>query len=111
MCSDKDGALTSAAFVFVDSPASGERVSSGFQVSGCSSTFEGTVVWRLAAKDGHTLANGSAQGGSQSPGPFSFTVDYSAPAREIGRLTVSSPLVTNEGLPPVTNVIPLVLDT
>jgi hypothetical protein len=111
VCSNNDGALTSAAFVFVDAPASGERVSAGFQVSGCSSTFEGTVIWRLAAKDGHTLANGSAQGGSQSPGPFSFTVDYSAPAREIGLLTVSSPLVTNEGFPPVRNVIPLVLDT
>jgi hypothetical protein len=109
-CSDKDGALTNAAFVFVGSPTSGERVSSGFQVSGCSSTFEGTVVWRLAAKDGRTLANGSAQGGSQSPGPFRFTVDYSASVREIGRLTVSSPLVTSEGLPPVRNVIPLVLE-
>jgi hypothetical protein len=111
VCSNKDGALTGAGFVFVESPASGERVSSGFQVDGCSSTFEGTVVWRLAAKDGHTLARGSAQGGSQSPGPFSFTVDYSTPARDIGRLTVSSPLVTSEGFPPVTNVIPLVLDT
>jgi hypothetical protein len=111
VCSDKDGALTNAAFVFVDSPASGERVSSGFHVTGCSSTFEGTVVWRLAAKDGHTLANGSAQGGSQSPAPFSFVVDYSAQARELGQLTVSSPLVTSEGFPPVRNVIPLVLDT
>ena len=111
VCSNKDGALTRASFVFVDSPASGQRVSSGFQVSGCSSTFEGTVVWSLAAKDGQTLANGSAQGGSVSPGPFGFIVDYTAPVREIGRLTVSSPLVTNEGLPPVTNVIPLVLDT
>jgi len=111
VCSNKDGALTDAAFVFVDSPASGERVSSGFKVSGCSSTFEGTVVWRLAAKDGHTLAHGSAQGGSLSAGPFGFAVDYSAPAREIGLLTVSSPVVTSEGFPPVRNVIPLVLDT
>jgi hypothetical protein len=110
LCSDKDGALTNAAFVFVGSPTSGERVSSGFQVSGCSNTFEGTVVWRLAAKDGHTLANGSAQGGSQAPEPFSFSVGYSVPVREIGRLTVSSPLVTSEGFPPVRNVIPLVLE-
>ena len=44
VCSDKDGALTSAAFVFVDSPASGERVSSGFQVTGCSSTSGITFV-------------------------------------------------------------------
>ena len=110
-CSDKDGALTNAAFVFVGSPTSGERVSSGFEVSGCSSTFEGTVVWRLSAKDGHTLANGSAQGGSQSAGSFSFMVDYSTSAPEVGLLTVSSPLVTSEGFPPVRNVIPLVLDT
>jgi hypothetical protein len=111
LCSDKDGAPTNAAFVFVSSPISGQRVSSGFQVSGCSSTFEGTVVWRLVARDGHKLASGSAQGGSQSPGPFSFAVDYTAPAREIGLLAVSAPLITNEGFPPVRNVIPLVLET
>ena len=111
VCSNEDGELTNAAFVFVQSPVSGQRVSSGFEVSGCSSTFEGTVEWRLVAKDGRTLAKGSAQGGSQEPGPYEFTVDYTVPAREIGRLQVSEPRVTNEGFPPVRNVSPLVLGT
>jgi len=111
VCSNKDGALTNAAFVFVQSPASGERVSSGFEVSGCSSTFERTVLWRLAAKDGRTLAKGHTEGGGLQPGPFSFAVEYSLPAREVGRLLVSAPHVTSEGFPPAKNVVPLVLDT
>ena len=111
VCSNKDGALSNSAFVFVDSPGSGDRVSSGFEVSGCSSTFEGTLGWRLLARDGHTLAKGTAQGGSLDPGPFAFTIEYAVPSRELGRLTVSAPRVTSEGFPPVQNVIPLVLDT
>ena len=111
VCSNEDGELTNAAFVFVETPASGQRVSSGFRVSGCSSTFEGTVNWRLLAKDGHTLADGAVQGGSLEPGAYAFTVDYSVPARQIGRLVVSAPRVTSEGFPPVKNVIPLVLGT
>ena len=42
-CSDRDGALGSSAFVFVQSPVSGERVASGFRVTGCSNTFEATT--------------------------------------------------------------------
>jgi len=110
VCSNEGGELSSSSFVFVQSPSSGERVSSGFEVSGCSSTFEGTVVWGLAGKNGKPLARGSAQGGSQEPGTFSFRVEYTVPAAEVGRLVVSAPRVTNEGFPPVTNVIPLVLD-
>src|SRR5580765_1134414 len=111
VCSNKDGALTGAAFVFVQSPASGERVSSGFEVTGCSSTFEGNVVWRLAARDGRTVAQGHTEGGSAQPSPFSFAVAYSISARQVGRLLVSAPRVTSEGFPPVTNAIPLVLGT
>ncbi len=110
-CSNHDGALSNAAFVFVESPVSGDRVSSGFEVSGCSSTFEGTVGWSVADRNGRTLARGSAQGGAIESGPFSFTVDYSLSARQVGRLTVTGPRVTTEGFPPVANVIPLVLET
>jgi len=109
VCSNRDGALTRAAFVFVQSPASGERVSSGFEVSGCSSTFESTVGWRLLARSGRVLARGSAQGGGLHPGPFAFSVDYSVRGRQIGRLEVFEPRVTSEGHPPVTNALPLVL--
>jgi Immunoglobulin-like domain of bacterial spore germination len=110
-CSNHDGVLSNAAFVFVESPVSGDRVSSGFEVSGCSSTFEGTVGWSVADRNGRTLARGSAQGGAIESGPFSFTVDYSLSARQVGRLIVTGPRVTSEGFPPVANVIPLVLDT
>jgi hypothetical protein len=103
------GADTSSAFVFVESPASGDRVERGFRVSGCSNTFEGTVNWRLRDRDGRELANGFAQGGSREPGAFSFSVDYDVDARQVGQLEVYEPRVTSEGFPPVRNVIPVVL--
>jgi len=110
VCSNDDGALSNAAFVFVDSPSSGDRVTSGFAVSGCSSTFESTIGWRLFARNGRMLAHGSAQGGGLHAGPFEFSVDYAIALRQIGRLEVFEPRVTSEGFPPVTNAIPLVLD-
>ena len=109
-CSNADGALDQTAFVFVEAPSSGERVSSGFSVTGCSSTFEANVGWRLLARDGRELVSGFTQGGSTAPGPFEFTVTYSIGAREVGRLEVYEPAVTTEGFPPVRNVVPLVLE-
>jgi hypothetical protein len=109
VCSNHDGALSNATFVFVESPRSGDRVSSGFEVSGCSNTFEGTVQWLLADRNGRTLARGSTQGGSMEAGPFSFDVKYSTVARQVGRLVVTGPRVTTEGFPPVANLIPVVL--
>jgi hypothetical protein len=110
VCDDKEGILGRSSFVFVESPASGERVEKGFRVSGCSNTFEATVSWRLRARDGHKLASGFTQGGSREPGPFSFAVRYSIEAREIGQLEVYEPSVTSEGFPTVKNVMPLVLE-
>lgn len=110
VCANKDGALGRSAFVFVQSPASGERVADGFRVSGCSNTFEATVNWRLQARDGRELASGFAQGGSREPGPFSFTVRYSIGARQIGQLEIYEPSVTTEGFPTVKNIVPLVLE-
>jgi immunoglobulin-like protein involved in spore germination len=105
-----DAADASEAFVFVESPASGAHVKSGFHVSGCSSTFEGTVNWRLRDREGRPLADGFAQGGSREPGAFSFAVKYDVvDAQQVGRLEVYEPRVTTEGFPPVRNVIPLVL--
>jgi hypothetical protein len=109
VCSNGDGALTRTAFVFVWSPRSGERVSSGFRVSGCSSTFEANVTWRLRARDGHVLASGFTEGGSLEPSTFHFIVTYTIAARQIGQLEVDEPAVTTEGFPPVRNVVPLVL--
>jgi hypothetical protein len=110
VCANGDGALDKTAFVFVDAPRSWERVLNGFHVSGCSSTFEANVNWRLRARNGHVLASGFTRGGSQEPGPFAFTVDYPIGARQVGHLEVFEPQVTTEGFPPVKNVVPLVLE-
>ena len=110
VCANGEGALDRTAFVFVEAPRSGERVLNGFRVSGCSSTFESNVTWRLRARDGHVLATGFTQGGSDVPGPFAFTVDYPIGARQVDHLKVSAPQMTTKGFPPVRNVIPLVLE-
>jgi hypothetical protein len=110
VCANADGALSRTALVFVEAPRSGERVSSGFRVSGCSSTFEANVSWRLRARDGHALASGFTQGGSLKAGPFDFTVPYSIEARQIGRLEIYEPSVTTEGFPSIQNVVPVVLE-
>jgi Immunoglobulin-like domain of bacterial spore germination len=110
VCDDDDEILARSSFVIVESPASGERVSNGFRVTGCSNTFEATVGWRLRARDGRKLASGFTQGGSRELGPFSFAVRYSVDARELGQLEVYEPSVTSEGFPTVKNVMPLVLE-
>jgi immunoglobulin-like protein involved in spore germination len=114
-CSSEDGrdvcsgVDSTTAFVFVETPVSGRHVKSGFSVTGCSNTFEGTVNWRLRDKTGRELANGFAQGGSREPGAFSFAVKFDVAARQVGQLAVYEPKVTTEGFPPVRNVIPVVL--
>jgi hypothetical protein len=110
VCANEDGALTGAGFIFVQVPRSGERVSPGFRVSGCSSTFEATLNWRLRSAGGKALANGVAQGGSLEPSSFEFTVEYSVADRQVAALEVYEPRVTTEGFPPSRDVVPLVLD-
>ena len=110
VCANADGVLDKQAFVFVEAPRSGERVLDGFRVSGCSSTFEANLNWRLRARDGHVLASGFTQGGSLEPGHFEFAVSYPIGARQVGQLEVYEPQVTTEGFPPVKNVVPLVLE-
>jgi immunoglobulin-like protein involved in spore germination len=110
VCNNGDGGLDDKAFVFVEAPRSGERVVDGFHVSGCSSTFEANVNWRLRGRDGQVLASGFTQGGSLDPGPYEFTVSYPIGERQVGHLEVYEPRVTTEGFPPVKNVLPLVLE-
>ena len=110
-CSNADGALSDASFVIATTPLAGDRVNSGFAVSGCSRTFESNVQWRLLARDGTELAKGFTQGGGvDGPGPFSFTVTYSVAKRQIGHLEVFDEDVSNgEGFPPGRTMLPLVL--
>ena len=110
VCANGDGGLDNKAFVFVEGPRSGERVLSGFRVTGCSSTFEANVNWRLRARDGHVLSKGFTEGGSQEPGSFAFTVDYPIGARQIGQLEVFDSRTTKEGFPAAKNLVPLVLE-
>lgn len=110
-CDNDDGAFDQAAFVIVTEPEAGERVESGFEVAGCSRTFEGSVQWTLIGRDGSVLASGNTQGGGvDGPGDFSFTVPYKADARQIGHLRVFEEDVSDgEGNPPGRTVLPLVL--
>lgn len=112
VCGNADGALSNGPFLFVSEPRSGERVSSGFTVRGCSRTFESNVPWTLLDASGAQLAAGSTTGGGvDGPGPFSFTVTYSVPERQIGHLEVSAEDASDgeATIKPVRNVIPLVL--
>jgi len=110
-CANDDGALSDAAFVMTTSPRAGDRVATGFSVTGCSRTFESTVNWRLVGRNGAELARGHTQGGGvDGPGPFSFTVSFSVPKQEIGHLEVFEEDVSGgEGNPPGRTVLPLVL--
>jgi hypothetical protein len=110
-CDLSDGALDDAAFVIATAPAAGARVSSGFAVSGCSRTFESTVVWRLLARDGSLLGQGTATGGGvDGPGPFGFSVPFAVGERQVGHLEVFEEDVSGgEGFPPGRTVLPLVL--
>ena len=95
--------------VVVEEPQSGEEVSSGFDVRGCSSTFEANVRWRLRRADGRVLASGFTDGGSLDVAPFEFEVAYEVQERELAELEVFEPRVTQEGFPPPKDIVPLVL--
>ena len=62
-CSNEDGAFDDSAFVVTTGPKPGERVESGFDVTGCSRTFESNVQWKLLGRDGSVLASGHTTGG------------------------------------------------
>jgi hypothetical protein len=112
VCSNSDEALTDKSFIFVSTPTSGTRVKSGFLVEGCSRTFESNVPWRLIDRDGNQLAAGATTGGGVDGfGMFSFAVHFSVASQQIGHLEVIEDDPSDgEGVPPVRNVIPLVLN-
>lgn len=110
-CENDDGALDDAAFVIVTSPRAGDRVRSGFGVSGCSRTFESNVQWKLIGADGSELAGGNTQGGGvDGAGTFDFDVTYEVGERQVGHLEVMGEDASDgEGNPPGRTVLPLVL--
>lgn len=110
-CTNEDGAFNEAAFVIATAPKPGERVESGFDVTGCSRSFESNVQWKLIGRDGSILASGNTSGGGvDGPGPFSFTIPYNVTVQQIGHLEVFDEDASDgEGFPPGRTVVPLVL--
>ena len=106
-----DDSLPDAALVMVHSPASGAEVASGFEVTGCSRTFESNVVWRLLDRAGEVLAMGHATGGGvDGPAMFAFTVEYESAERQLTHLEVFEEDVSEgEGYPPPRAVVPLII--
>ncbi|MFA5911377.1 MAG: Gmad2 immunoglobulin-like domain-containing protein [Vicinamibacterales bacterium] len=96
-------------FVMVTAPAAGAKVKGGFAVTGCSRTFESTVVWTLTVRGGKELARGTAKGGGvDGPGPLSFTVTAKVTRPTLAYLEVIEPSAS--GGPPASRVIvPVVL--
>ena len=106
-----DDSLPDASMVIVTSPAAGEELASGFEVSGCSRTHESNVVWRLLDCGGEVLASGFTSGGGfDGPAPFSFTVEYEVDERQLAYLEVFEEDVSEgEGYPPPRVIVPLVI--
>ena len=106
-CDNGDGAWNGAQFVLATEPAAGARVRPGFTVSGCSSTYDGSITWKLVGRDGTQLAAGFARGGSAGAGRFEFKVDYVATALRLAQLEVQAPQGSEAEL--ARTVLPLVL--
>ena len=107
-----DASLPDAALVIVRSPESGDTVTSGFEVSGCSRTHESNVVWQLLDRSGAVLAEGFTSGGGfDGPGEFSFTVEYQGAERQLAHLEVFEVDESDgQGFPPPRDVVPLLLE-
>ena len=93
--------VRSATPFVIPTPSAGDRVESGFEVKGCSRTFESNVNWRLVARNGTELARGNTQGGGvDGPGPFAFTVTYTADQPQIGHWKCSRRTPRTGGVSP-----------
>ena len=110
-CAPVDPVLSASSFVVVTSPAPGTRVSSPFDVRGCSRTFESNVVWELRARDGGVLGSGHTSGGGVSgAAAFTFSAEFRVDRAQLGHLELFEPDASDgEGFPPGRIVIPLVL--
>ena len=108
VCDDR---LPDNPLVVVHDPLAGAEVESGFEVNGCSRTFEANVQWQLIGRAGEVLARGFTTGGGvEGPGRFAFTVDYEAEERQVAHLEVYEEDVSEgQGFPPPRAVVPLIL--
>jgi hypothetical protein len=61
--------------VAINNPYAGEIISGDYLVSGCSSAFEGTVVWELLDIYGVSVDSGFTNGGSFSVDKFEFLLE------------------------------------
>ena len=106
-----DDSLPDAPLVIVGSPVGDQDAASGFQVSGCSRTFESNVHWRLIGRTGEVLASGHASaGGVDGPAPFAFTVKYKDAEPQIAHLEVfADDVFEGQDYPPPRAVVPLVI--
>ena len=105
--------LPDNALVIVNSPSPGAVLKTGFEASGCSSTFESNVQWRLLGRSGEELASGHTSGGGvEGPAPFQFTVDFDETERQLAYLEVFEEDVSDgEGYPPPRVVVPVIIGT
>ena len=61
--------------VAIERPFPGEIISGDYLVTGCSSAFEGTVVWQLLDIYGNSVGSGFSNGGSFSVDKFEFYLE------------------------------------
>ena len=61
--------------VAIESPFPGEIISKIYTVKGCSSAFEGTIVWELIDSFGNTVETYFTNGGSLEMDLFEFEID------------------------------------
>jgi hypothetical protein len=76
--------------ILVESPAPGETVEPGFEVTGTANTFEATFNYELKDAKGKVLSKNfvTATSGSGTRGTFRFTVPYEAGKPQAGKLVV-----------------------
>lgn len=101
----------SLAFLFVTTPTIGSAVTPGFEVTGCSNSFEASFQWELLDGEGAELTSdfGTASCGTGCVGDFSFTVDYVVDELQVGTLRVFS-TSPKDGTEQDLNVLPLRLE-
>lgn len=70
--------------IVVDTPKTGQAVSSPLVVTGRAHVFEGTVTVRVVAETGKDIAKGFVTGGGDAPAPFRGEIAFPQPAGGTG---------------------------